>query len=125
MTPSDLPTGLRSRQCLDLSEMTFLDTLKHHIEKIVHPAKEEPVSAPSTTVSAPTPPPKKKKWPIVAVIAFVLAASITLGVVIPNLFNFLLSKKKKQENFTRWLSQRWMFIFLPIHCYSESLENFF
>lgn len=31
MAPADLPAGLRSRQCLDATEITFLDDLKKHM----------------------------------------------------------------------------------------------
>ncbi len=32
---SDLPAGLRSRQCIDASEMTFLSALDNHIKKVI------------------------------------------------------------------------------------------
>ena len=40
MSPSDLPVGLRSRQCLNAGEMTFLEDLKRHIKGVVDASKK-------------------------------------------------------------------------------------
>ena len=84
MSPNDLPAGLRTRQSLDAGEIKFFDILKNHIDKVINAPKER------TLVDdyVPEPPKKKKKWPILAIIAGVLALAITLGVVVPNLANY-------------------------------------
>ena len=86
LNPGNLPASLSSRQCLNAGDFRFFETLKHHIEKIVNPQKDEPKQMETPVVSAPVASAKKKKWVIIAAIAFVLALSITLGAVLPNLF---------------------------------------
>ncbi len=83
MSPNDLPAGLRSRQSLDAAEIKFFDILTNHIDKIINAPKER------TLVDdfVPEPPKKKKKWPIIATIAGILALAITLGFLAPNFIN--------------------------------------
>lgn len=87
MDPADLPAGLRSRQCLNAADITFLDDLKSHIDKILKSQAGKPQGAPKPQpepVAAPPVKKKKKKGAIIA-IAIVLALCIGLGVLINNL----------------------------------------
>ena len=52
MNPAALPVGLRSRQCLNAGEITFLEDLKKHIEKIVRASqKKQQVQTPPPVVT--------------------------------------------------------------------------
>ena len=82
ITPADLPAGLRSRQCLDASEMKFFDMLRNHINKVVNAPKEKTIA--DEYVPTP-PPPKKRRWQLIAIISGILALAIALGVIVPNL----------------------------------------
>ena len=94
MAPADLPVGLRSRQCLCETELTFLEDLKKHIAKIVRPESARP-AAPSTAtyVLEPTPAPavapapkvkKKKKGGVLAAVLITLAVCLGLIWAVPN-----------------------------------------
>jgi hypothetical protein len=61
--------------------MKFLEILKQHIDKVINAPKEKTLA----DDFIPTPP--KKKWPIFAIIAGILAFAITLGIVVPNMAN--------------------------------------
>ena len=88
LDPADLPIGLRSRQCIDASSITFLEDLKKHIEKIIRKPEKAAatvkVDEPAATVEVPE---KKqsKKGIIIAAIAAVLAVCIGVGYIVTNL----------------------------------------
>ena len=84
--PADLPIGLRSRQCIDASSITFLEDLKQHIAKIIHePKKAAAVKVDEPAAVASPVKPRGKKGIVIAAIAAVLAVCIGLGFVISNL----------------------------------------
>ena len=87
--PADLPVGLRSRQCLDAGSFTFLEDLKTHIAKIVKFKPNKARIEPEMPAIEVTEAPKKKKWPVVAAIALVLAMAIGLGYLVPNINSIL------------------------------------
>ena len=86
LDPTDLPIGLRSRQCIDASSITFLEDLKQHIEKIIRePKKAAAVKVDEPAAVASPVKPRGKKGIVIAAIAAVLAVCIGLGFVISNL----------------------------------------
>lgn len=40
LDPTELPSGLRSRQCMNADDITFFDDLKNHIDRIINPDHE-------------------------------------------------------------------------------------
>ena len=88
LDPADLPIGLRSRQCIDASSITFLEDLKKHIDKIIRKpekaASAVKVDEPAATVEVPEKK-KSKKGIIIAAIAAVLAVCIGVGFIVMNL----------------------------------------
>ena len=88
LDPADLPIGLRSRQCIDASSITFLEDLKKHIDKIIRKPEKATaafkVDVPAATVEVPEKK-KSKKGIIIAAIAAVLAVCIGVGFIVTNL----------------------------------------
>ena len=88
LDPADLPIGLRSRQCIDASSITFLEDLKKHIDKIIRKPEKAAaavkVDEPAATVEVPEKK-KSKKGIIIAAIAAVLAVCIGVGFIVTNL----------------------------------------
>ena len=86
MSPSDLPMGLKNRQCLCESELTFLEDLKRHINKIIHPERDRGAAAyaPAYDV-APAQKKKKKVGGVIAAVAVAMALCIGLAFAIPRL----------------------------------------
>ena len=63
MAPTDLPVGLRSIQCLNADEMTFLENLKSHVSKIINSSPEteiKPIQKPKVTTEIKAEPRKTK-----------------------------------------------------------------
>lgn len=89
MDPGDLPAGLRSRQCLNAADITFLDDLKNHIDKVIKAQTEKPQEKqpePQQRPAAVVPPvQKKKKKGVIVAIAMILALCIGVGILIENL----------------------------------------
>jgi len=94
INPADLPVGLRSRQCLDASGFTFLEDLKSHIAKITKSEPKKAKAEPDVPVAEVVEVPKKKKWPIVAAVALVLAMAIGLAYLVPNI-NSIFGKSER------------------------------
>ena len=109
--PADLPTGLRSRQCMNAAEFTFFDDLKAHIRSVIKetersPEPERPKAAPQQPKEAPSQPkaapePVKaaersataasdvergKRAKTIALIAAIVAVAIIFGIAAPSLF---------------------------------------
>ncbi len=86
MSPADLPVGLKNRQCLCESEITFLEDLKRHINKIIHPERDRgAVAYAPAREAAPTPKKKKKVGGVIAAVAVIMALCIGSVFVIPRL----------------------------------------
>ena len=106
--PADLPTGLRSRQCMNANEFTFFDDLKAHIRSVIKateraPEPEKPKAADpyADRPEAKVEPVKKQEIPVsaipeehfmnpkakkIAIVAAILALAIIFGIAAPNLF---------------------------------------
>lgn len=113
--PADLPTGLRSRQCMNAAEFTFFDDLKAHIKSVIRAsANKQSATPPKPSESQPKPAnsyvprPEAQKEPVkkqgepktaipeehfmspkakkIAIVAAVLAVAIIFGIAAPNLF---------------------------------------
>ena len=86
--PADLPVGLRSRQCIDASSISFLEDLKKHINKIIRIPEKVAEAVKVDESAAPVEVAEKKKSKkgiIIAAIAAVLAICIGLGFIVSNL----------------------------------------
>ncbi len=113
--PADLPTGLRSRQCMNAAEFTFFDDLKAHIKSVIKASQVKPSVTPPKPSEEPIKPansyvprPEVQKEPVkrqeppksaipeehfmspkakkIAIVAAVLALAIIFGIAAPSLF---------------------------------------
>ncbi len=113
--PADLPTGLRSRQCMNAAEFTFFDDLKAHIKSVIKASQVKPSVTPPKLSEEPIKPansyaprPEAQKEPVkkqeepkyaipeehfmspkakkIAIVAAILALAIIFGIAAPNLF---------------------------------------
>ena len=86
MNPADLPIVLKSRQCLNASDMTFISDLTRHIKRVIEESKKAAVIVPPNedipTDQLDKKQPQKKKLKKIIIILTALVAAVAAAVAI-------------------------------------------